>query len=886
MSVAASFKRAEIKAPAGDVKSVLDRFLAALSSSSAVMPGIAICLSVSVLGCAPRSLQNSSLGDDQASLIESNATEIVATEIAAEDSITKDLLAADDMVALSGSRSLSEYLSEKAATTRTIATNDKNLIKLFNQPGTSRLLVQTGDDVPAFNVTTLSNPTRLVLDITNMPGQTNSVATIDDSQFISRVRLGAHQDKERIVLDMIAPNAAVPAHQVDVVDGALLLTLSDNIVLAQNEIGEFAANRNALASNDALDLMAQPKDVLNSEVAAELPTELPKIEVAATDEDITPHVRTIKIEQTGPASNRVIADVTSAGVFKLERTAPSEYVLRVEAAQIEPEAIRPQIASADSGVIRSARAVQAGNDVLIRIFAQPNAELVATAASGKLIVAQNNNQMAVAPIVDAEPLAQLADEKKAESDTITAQDVEVKDGEDVANTASSTESEISSFLEGEQKYTGRLISLDLQDTDIDNALRIIAEVSNLNIIASDDVTGKVTLRLIDVPWDQALDVILKTNGLDKVQELNVIRVAPVEKLRTEREALKEAQRADEELQALLVRYVRVSYAKASEIKPLVETVITERGSVAVDERSNQLIVKDIQKGITNVAELIRKLDLRTPQVLLETQIVEAQRNFARDLGIELGFEYVQSPETGNATGHNFPNSISVGGSVNPDSNVGVLFPAALEETAGSAVSFLFGSADGSQSLGARLTSFEQEGRIRVVSRPSVATINNKKATIKSVEKIRVRTPDSGLSVATGQGAVASGGSATATETFEVGITLDVTPQASPDFYVLLDIHAKSSTLGANEVDGIPSEVERSATSTVLVSSGQTFALGGIYKILDNETLSGVPFLKDVPFLGSLFRRNAIESGDEELIFFITPRIVEGSFDDAAMKLNS
>ena len=148
-------------------------------------------------------------------------------------------------------------------------------------------------------------------------------------------------------------------------------------------------------------------------------------------------------------------------------------------------------------------------------------------------------------------------------------------------------------LLGESQYTGRLISLDLQDTDIDNSLKIIAELSNLNIITSGDVAGKVTLRLNDVPWDQALDVILKTNGLDKVQEGNVIRIAPVEKLRIEREQLRQSMQAADELEPLKVQYVRVSYAKAAELQPLVESVITERGAVAFDERTNQLIVKDI-----------------------------------------------------------------------------------------------------------------------------------------------------------------------------------------------------------------------------------------------------------------------------------------------------
>ena len=437
--------------------------------------------------------------------------------------------------------------------------------------------------------------------------------------------------------------------------------------------------------------------------------------------------------------------------------------------------------------------------------------------------------------------------------------------------------------DGSKIYTGRLISLDLQETDIDNALRIIAEVSNLNIIASDDVAGKVTLRLVDVPWDQALDVILKTNGLDQVTEGNVIRIAPVDKLRQEREALREAQKAAENLEDLRISYARISYARATELKEQVESVLSERGSIAVDERTNQLIIKDIAKGQESATALVKRLDLRTPQVLLETQVVEASRSILRDLGFQWNFSLSQSPATGNATGLNFPNSIVAGGGATSGNGAqAVNFPAALGANAGSAIAAVLDSADGSRFLAMRLSALEQEGKVKVVSRPQVATVNNKEAEIKSVETIRVRLPDSGLSVATGQGASAAGGGSSAFEEIDVGITLRVTPQASPDYYVLLDVYAKSSTLGTNVVDDIPSTIDRQTTSTILVKSGQTFALGGVYRIEERDNLDGVPFLKDVPVLGVFFRRTLLDKGDDELIFFITPHIVEGSFDPSLM----
>jgi len=727
----------------------------------------------------------------------------------------------------------------------------------------SELVLDTGTAAPRYEVSRLESPARLVIDVAGLSAPGNGSFVIDDSTLVEGVRVGAHPDKTRVVLDL-AESAAVE-NSVEVDGGRIILTLRD---------GTGA-----------------------SPITAALPEVAPS---AASSASPRHELTALRLESAGHEGNLLIADVSRGSTFEFKRTAPSEYVLRMEGADFNDKSVQTIVAPASSGQIRSVRPLVEGDAVALRIFASPLSDLQAERRGDQIVVRDSSGLPVVAEDIRAQakpetaapavPAAAPAESAAAEPPVSPeAGKPEAAKAEAAAPAAEApvadevVDPEVAALLDEQPIYSGRLISLDLQDTDIDNALRIIAEVSNLNIIASQDVAGKVTLRLIDVPWDQALDVILKTNGLDKVQEGNVVRIAPVDKLRAEREALKQAQQAEEELEPLSVRYLRVSYAKAAELKPLIDTVISERGSVSYDERTNQLIVKDIRKGLKNVAELVSKLDLRTPQILIETQIVEAKRDFSRELGAELGFQHIQSPSTGNATGMNFPNTINIIGDAGTGAP-GTLssFPAA----AGSGISFLLGSADGTMTLNTRLSALESEGRGRVVSRPSVATTNNKQAVIKSVEKIRIKTPSGGLSVATGAGASAQGTSAIATEVIEVGIVLEVTPQASPDYYVLLDINAKSSTLGPNRVDGIPGEIERSATSTVLVSSGQTFAMGGIYKIDDVTSIEGVPFFKDIPFIGHFFRRSVTDNGDEELLFFLTPRIVEGSFDDSAMKAAS
>lgn len=757
----------------------------------------------------------------------------------------------------------SSATAEQPSDTTAAATQPRVLIKpgahsvgvqMIEGQGSTQVLIGAGMQAGDYKISRLSAPDRLVVDLPKRQVEANKTISTDATALISRVRTGAHPDAGRIVLDLASTTGAKLGVSDQIQDGRLVITVGSTTQTAATTTG---------AST-----------------------------VAAKGVEGMTRVTALSVENAGTGKNVLVADLDAASPYTLKRTAPSEYVLTIKNVDLDAQAASTLIAPQGSGAIRTVRPAVSGSDVVLRIFSAPEATLRANSDGSKIVVAASEANLS------NEPRGQFAPEAASETAAAkasvspspapakeAAKDAAKDAGADQAAAKTDVSSDVAAILNDEPKYTGRLISLDLQDTDIDNALRIIAEVSNLNIIASEDVTGKVTLRLIDVPWDQALDVILKTNGLDKVQEGNVIRIAPVEKLRQERESLKQAMQAEDELEPLTVKYLRVSYSKAADLKPLVESVLTERGTVAYDDRTNQLIVKDIHKGVRNVAELVAKVDLRTPQVLLETQIVEAQRTLLRDLGSQLGFTYVRSPATGNPTGSNFPNAVTIGGQ--KGNNLASSFPSSGAGAGiGSAVGFLFDSADGTKSLDVILSALETEGRARVVSRPSVATTNNKQATIKSVEKIRVKTPSGGLSIATGSGASASGSSAVATEVIEIGIVLDVTPQASPDYYVLLDINAKSSTLGQVQVDGIPSEIERSATSTVLVSSGQTFAMGGIYKITDKDDVAGVPFLKDVPFLGHLFREVRVDNRDEELLFFITPRIIEGSFDDASMKIAS
>jgi type IV pilus assembly protein PilQ len=455
-------------------------------------------------------------------------------------------------------------------------------------------------------------------------------------------------------------------------------------------------------------------------------------------------------------------------------------------------------------------------------------------------------------------------------------------------------------------YFGQPISLDLKDADVHNVIRLLADVSGLNIVATDDVKGSITLRLNEIPWDQALDIVLQTQNLESVHEGNVVRISTVKRLREEREELQKAQRAALTVEPLQVAYIRVNYAKAKKLGELIngtsrvgqgqgqqvrrndveiEGVLTARGSVMVDEFTNTLIVRDIERGIRNARELVHQLDVQIPQILIESNIVEATTNFARELGVQWGYQANIGPQTGTSTGANFPGTINFAGSGLGTGGGGtpflVDFPAQgnFGPGAGSALGLALGSLNGAQQLDLRLTALEQRGQGRIISRPRVVTLNNVAATIQSLTILRVRLPSTGTVVNTGAGGTA-GTATTATEKIETGITLEVTPQVSSDGFVLLDMFVKSSEPDfTRTTDNIPNEITRQATSHVLVREGQTVVLGGIYRDVSNNNVNGVPWFMNIPGLGWLFKNTELTKSREDLLVFLTPRVLKTATTD-------
>jgi type IV pilus assembly protein PilQ len=410
----------------------------------------------------------------------------------------------------------------------------------------------------------------------------------------------------------------------------------------------------------------------------------------------------------------------------------------------------------------------------------------------------------------------------------------------------------------ESKYTGRKLSLDFKDADVKNILRLIAEVSNLNIITGDEVTGKITMRLVEVPWDQALDVILQARSLGMIRAGNVIRIAPIDKLKKEVEEELIAKRSKEKLEDLMTELISVNYATAKELVSQVKSVLSDRGDVKIDDRTNILIVKDIPRNIIAVKNLVKSLDTKTPQVMIEARIIEANLNFQNDLGVSWGFLA--------STGTDKSKTLAVGGgnlgtTLGTVTNKVVDLPALPKKGTAGILEFLFTSKYGIKELDLAISAHENQGNVKIISSPKIATLDNKEASIEQGLRIPYRKY-------TAEG--------TATVDFiEANLKLIVTPHVTNDGYIKLNIRAKKDAPDTSiTVDNTPSIDKKEAITEVLIKDSGVFVIAGIFTIDKNEEVEGIPLFSKIPLLGWLFKREAKAETRKDLMIFISPKIIK------------
>jgi len=446
----------------------------------------------------------------------------------------------------------------------------------------------------------------------------------------------------------------------------------------------------------------------------------------------------------------------------------------------------------------------------------------------------------------------------------------------------------SSLFSETKEYEGQRLSLNFQDIETRAVLQLLAESSGRNIVVSDTVQGNVTLRLRNVPWDQALDIVMTTKGLDMRENGNVIIVAPAEEIAARETADLEARQAIIELEPLYSEFLQVNYAKAGDLAILIgggggaatNALLSGRGSVGIDERTNTLLVQDTAENLQNIRRLVRTLDVPIRQVLIEARIVVVNDDFSKELGVRFGATGVKENSidgatlvsaTGNGTStmvDSVLDNLATTGTIGPVELPSITNRYNVNVPVGNpAGRFSIAVLESEYIVDLELTAVQAEGRGEIISTPRVITANQKEARIEQ-----------GVEIAY-QESASSG--ATTTQFKKAVLALTVTPQITPDNNIIMDLIVSKDSVGeltpASNGGFVPSIDTRSVETQVLVRDGQTVVLGGIYETETRETINKVPWLGDIPGVGVLFRSTADTSNKAELLIFVTPRILnEGS----------
>ena len=435
-------------------------------------------------------------------------------------------------------------------------------------------------------------------------------------------------------------------------------------------------------------------------------------------------------------------------------------------------------------------------------------------------------------------------------------------------------------------YTGQRLSLNFQDIEVRAVLQIIADFTGLNLVASDTVSGRITLRLQNVPWDQALALVLKTKGLDKRQEGNVLMVAPAAEIAERERQELESKKQIQELAPLQTEHIRIRYARAKDLYKLFAptggggggqagqapsgtggTLLSPRGKVIVDDRTNSILITETAAKLDDIRRIVKLLDVPIRQVLIEARIVIANSDFDKQLGIQWGGRYMSEANSGGL--------IEAGGSMDTitgDPSDPVEFPQALAvnlPVTAPAGSFAIGYTGSDLLINMELSALEAQGRGEVVSQPKIITGDKQQATIKSGTEIPYQE-----SSANGE---------TTISFKEAVLKLDVTPSITPDDRIIMDLVINQDSVGENVPTGdggfVPSIDTNAIKTQVLVGNGETVVLGGVFKTSDIYTENKVPFLGDIPYVGRLFKRETTTRNKQELLIFITPRILADTLVD-------
>jgi type IV pilus assembly protein PilQ len=700
----------------------------------------------------------------------------------------------------------------------------------------------------------LEDPVRLVVDLPGLTNRFPESRLLVGQGPVSRVRIGQHEDKVRVVVDA--------AEGVQSLEPAQLVPTADGLVVAlagAGVDGMAKATAEAAPASEATPPAAPAEPAMAREAGSEGPLRVYGVQFDAQEE-------------------RDRITILSDGVASFQTVAPDAdtVMVRVTGATIDPEA-EVNIAPSDPGMVSLVTAFEQPEvgepEVRVVIRKVPGAE-PEIRQEGTMLFVDFPHDGSVAQAVPAVAGTHAAAVETQASQKAMAQTARDAVDESPAAIATDDPAALDILKEGGlvdgKAYTGRRISLDFKDVDIDDVLRLIAEVSDLNIIAGDEVQGEVTIRLVDVPWDQALDVILLTKGLGFVRVGNVLRIAPAEVIKAEEEARLQEKRAKEKLEDLVVKLQPVNYANVKDVEAMVKRLLTPRGSVDIDERTNTIILKDIASVIDESTALIKAIDTQTPQVMIEAKIVEANLDFIREIGSRWalgvqprvdGFDensaLRQNENIGNdVVLRNIQNPV-LGGLTNAN-NVAVANP--ITELATGVINLGAFILDERFDVDLQLEAAESHGEGKVISSPRVVTLDNREASIEQGVSIPFQTFENGDAKL---------------EFIDAVLRLEVKPHITADRSIIMEIQVQRNAPDDSvpTPTGSPAIAKNEAETETLVRDGQTLVIGGIYVVRKADRESRVPYFHKIPILGNAFKNKELRDARQELLVFVTPRIV-------------
>ncbi|MCK4846247.1 MAG: type IV pilus secretin PilQ [Deltaproteobacteria bacterium] len=759
--------------------------------------------------------------------------EVAGDEAAGDEDFLVDEDAGDEDTAYYGE---DEYSPQSPAS---------NIVNIDSRVDSERTVVRISGDgeIGNYHSFGLDDPTRLVVDIWGLGSTLESRTVSVDSEFIDRVRVGAHPDKVRLVFD--SSLSELPEHSFSKSRGDLLVVFGETSY--EEEVSEEASYVEEDEEEYSPPVAEDDEEYYTPPVFEEADSFDSKSygedSAAITIKDILfKKVRgqaRLMIKTSGKADYDLTESMDGMSITLdiMDATIPEELKMTLDASDLKTPVL----------TISSFQAMT-GDESMVRVIIKLKRE-----------VAYSSDVTRDKVYIDFS-LAKDSAKFKKKADDVMIDDKMVEAVGDLNNMDSG--------------YIGQRIDIDMVDADVRDILKLLAEVSDKNIITTSDVSGKVSLRLKDVPWDQVFDIILLMNGLDMIEEGNVIRVAPTAKVAAQRKQKHDADMAKRKLEPLVTEYIRISYDTATTMKGQIEGLLTDdvRATVTVHEVTNTLIVKATRSSIKEVLSYIGKLDIPTPQVLIEARIVEATSSFTRSLGIQWGLDTtvgnptdkVQTVTFGSAPNFDIFDVPTVPGSTSTltagTQNWAVNLPA--EDSLG-AIGFVLGKSGANPLLlDLRISAGESRGLAKTISRPRIVTMDNKEAKIEQGESIPVAGSDG------------------ETKFLDANLSLTVTPHITPDGSVMMKIKASSNKPGEQaNATGERGIDKQEANTEVLVKDGETTVIGGIVVSKTESQISGIPFLMDIPVLGWLFKSKTVKDNQRELLIFITPTILKNHTSD-------